>query len=82
MRKLKRILALLAAILLIAMYVVTLIFGLSANPAAKNMLMASIACTVILPCLIYGFMLVARVLDNRNAPDQSENQKRKDSQKQ
>lgn len=65
MKKLKRILALIGAILLIAMYLVTLVLGILASPATKNMLMASIACTVIIPCLIYGFMLVARVLDNR-----------------
>ena len=67
MKKLKRIMALIGAILLIAMYVVTLIHGLMASPATKNMLMASIACTVILPCLLYGMMLVARVLDNRSS---------------
>ncbi len=65
MQKAKRILALIGAILLAGMYIVTLILGIIASPATKNMLMASIACTVIIPCLIYGFMLVARVLDNR-----------------
>ena len=65
MQKAKRILALIGAILLVGMYIVTLILGIIASPATKNMLMASIACTVIIPCLIYGFMLVARVLDNR-----------------
>lgn len=65
MQKLKRILALIGAILLAGMYLVTLVLGLIASPATKNMLMAAIACTVIIPCLIYGFMLVARVLDNR-----------------
>ena len=72
MKKLKRIMALIGAILLIAMYVVTLILGLMASPATKNMLMASIACTVILPCLLYGMMLVARVLDNRNSSDRDD----------
>ena len=66
MQKAKRILALIGAILLAGMYIVTLILGIIASPATKNMLMASIACTVIIPCLIYGFMLVARVLDNRD----------------
>jgi membrane protein implicated in regulation of membrane protease activity len=66
MKKLKRIFALLGAILLAGMYLVTLILGLMANEASKDMLMASIACTVFVPCLIYGMMLIARVLDNRN----------------
>lgn len=66
MQKLKRILALLGAAALIIMYLITLILGLTASPDTKGMLMASIACTVIIPCLLYAFMLVARVLDNRH----------------
>lgn len=69
MQKLKRVLALLGAVFLIAMYIVTLILGLTASPATKNMLMAAIACTIIIPCLFYAFMLIARVLDNRGHMD-------------
>lgn len=68
MQKLRRILALLGVILLVGMYLVTLVFALSANPNANNLLMASIVCTVIVPCLLYGMILVTRVLDNRH-PD-------------
>lgn len=80
MQKLKRIMALLGAILLIGMYLVTLGLGLTASPNTKGMLMASIACTVIIPCLLYGFMLVAKVLDNRGLtkedfPDAPEDKK-------
>lgn len=66
MKKAKRIFALLGAVLLAGMYLITLILALSANPASKNMLMASIVCTVIIPCLFYGMMLVARVLGTRH----------------
>ena len=65
MQKIKRILALLGAVCLAGMYLVTLVLGLTASPDTKNMLMASVACTVIIPCLIYGFLLIARILDNR-----------------
>ena len=74
MQKIKRILALIGAILLVGMYVITLVFALSSNPNSKNMLMASIACTIIIPCLLYAFMLIARVLDNQQ---DSENKKEK-----
>lgn len=67
MQKLRRILALLGAVLLAGMYVAAFIFSLSADPNAKNMLMAAIACTVIVPCLLYGMMLVTRILDNRGS---------------
>lgn len=66
MQKLKRILALIGALLLLGMYGVTLFLGLTANPASQNMLLASIACTVIVPCLLYGMILITRVLDNRD----------------
>lgn len=66
MKKAKRILALVGAILLIAMYLITLILAIFASPATKGMLMAAIGCTIVLPCLLYGMMLIAKVLDNRN----------------
>lgn len=65
MKKTKRILALVCAALLILMYLITLVLAFLASPAAKGMLMAAIACTVVLPCLIYGILLIARILDNR-----------------
>ena len=66
MQRIKRILAFIGARLLLGMYGVTLFFGLTANPASQNMLIASIACTIIVPCLLYGMILVTRVLDNRD----------------
>ncbi len=67
MQKLKRIFALIGAILLIGMYVVVLILGLTASPATNGALMAAIACTVVIPVLIYAMMLMARVLGTRNS---------------
>lgn len=66
MQKIKRILAFVGALVLLGMYGATLFFGLTANPASQNMLIASIACTIIVPCLLYGMILVTRVLDNRD----------------
>lgn len=76
MQKLKRILALLCAVLLAGMYLATLVLSLSAAPGAKNMLMAAIACTVILPCLIYGMTIVTHVLDNRSRAEGDEPEKK------
>lgn len=69
MKKLKQILALLGAILLVGMYLVTLYLGLTSSPATQNMLMASIVCTVVIPVLLYAMLLVTRVLDNREKSD-------------
>lgn len=73
MKKAKRILALVGAILLIIMYLITLILAIFASPATKGMLMAAIGCTIVLPCLIYGMMLIAKVLDNRHHDSQDQN---------
>lgn len=51
MQKLKRILALLGAALLAAMYIATLVLALSGNPNTPNILMATIACTIPDPIL-------------------------------
>lgn len=59
--KLKRIFALIGALLLFAMYASTLIFALIDSPAAQGLLRASIVCTVIFPILLYGYALVYRV---------------------
>lgn len=72
MKKMKRILALLGAAILIGMYLAVLILGLTASPATKNMLMAAIVCTVIFPCLLYGMILLARVLGSRRDPEEED----------
>ncbi len=83
MQKLRRILALLGVVILVGMYVVTLVFALSSSPNANNMLMASIVCTVIVPCLLYGMILITRVLDNRHLSDRDkETENTKNSKKQ
>ena len=58
--KTKRILAAIGAFLLFAMYAGTLAFALIDHPA-QDLLMASIACTIILPVLLYAYTLVYRL---------------------
>lgn len=61
MKNLKRILAAIAAILLIAMYVSTLVFAFIDHSKTLGLLKASIACTIILPCLLYAYSLVYKI---------------------
>ena len=70
--KTKRILAAIGAFLLFAMYASTLVFALIDHPAAQDLLMASIACTIILPVLLYAFTLVYR-LTKSNEDGSNEN---------
>ncbi len=62
MKKLQRILAIIGVVLLVGMYLITLVFALMDSPMASRLLMASIACTVVIPVLLYAFQLVYRVL--------------------
>lgn len=62
MKKLKRIFAWIGIILLLGMYLVTFLLGVMGNEATKDMLLASIACTVFVPVLLYAIIMLARLL--------------------
>ncbi len=61
MKNAKRILALIAAILLFGMYLCTFIFALIGSPHSIDLLWASVACTIIVPVFLYGYMLVFKL---------------------
>lgn len=69
MKKAKRILALTGAILLVCLYAATLVFALMDSPAASGLLKAAVTATILVPVLLYAFILVARLL-NRNDGDE------------
>ena len=64
MKKIKQILALIGVVLLVCMYAATLIFALIDSPAASGLFRASVAATILVPVLLYAFILVARLLKN------------------
>ena len=57
MKKAKRILALIGVIFLVAMYLSTLIFSLIDSPLASDLLKGSVAATILVPVVLYGFVL-------------------------
>lgn len=71
MKKIKRILALLGVFLLIAMYLCTLIFALIDSPAVFGLLKAAIAATILIPVILYGLLMVTRLLKD-DSKDNSE----------
>lgn len=83
MKNKKRILALVGAIALVLMYISTLVFAFIDPDASGGLLKASIACTVILPVLLYAYSLVYRltkknndnsdILDEESTHDSAEN---------
>ena len=60
MKKSKRIMALIGAILLILLSVSTLIFAFIDSVVSQKLLMAAIAATILLPVLLYIYTLFSR----------------------
>ena len=67
MNRLKRIFALAGAVLLACMYIATLVFALIDSPAASGLFRASVAATILIPVLLYGYILIARLLGNQDS---------------
>ena len=74
MKKAKRILALITVVILVLLYAATLIFALIDSPFAFSMFKACIGMTVVLPCLLYIYMWIYKVL-NRNSKDDIDSEK-------
>lgn len=64
----KQILALAGIILLVAMYVCTLIFAIINSPQTQVLFRASLACTVIIPVILYVFLMAARMVRPSKSP--------------
>ena len=60
MKKSKRIMALIGAILLVLLYVSTLIFAFIDSVVSQKLLMAAIAATILLPVRLYRYTLFSR----------------------
>ncbi len=74
----KRILALAGAVILAVMYIITLVFALSGSENYWGMLMASVAATIIVPVVLYGYSLVYRLLKGKAFDVPGEGYKEKD----
>lgn len=70
MKKTKRILALIGAVFLAALYLSTLIFALMKSELAVSLLKISVFCTIVIPVLLYGYILIYRVL-NKSKEDKN-----------
>ena len=71
-KKLKKILAWIGIIVLLSLYLITFIVGVTGGPQTKNLLLACIALTVIVPVLLYAMMLLAKVLSGKNSDPSGE----------
>ena len=71
MKKSKRIMALIGAILLVLLFVSTLIFAFIDSVVSQKLLMAAIATTILLPVLLYIYSLFSRT-SHTNDSDSNE----------
>lgn len=74
MKKTKRILAFTGALLLICMYLCTLAAALVNFSWANDLLKASVAGTILIPVLLYGYILIARLLSNNSEDEDKHNE--------
>ncbi|MBO5198808.1 MAG: hypothetical protein J6B85_09875 [Lachnospiraceae bacterium] len=76
----KRIAAIAGIAVLVLMYLLTLIAAITAKPYANGLFMASAVCTVIIPILLYGFIVIYKLVhkeDDENTMSLREFRKKK-----
>lgn len=81
----KRGLALFSAILLFLLYGTSVVCAFLGSPLAKNILMASIFCSICLPAALYGYTILLRYMKEQNKNlflfDEAANKAAEESQK-
>lgn len=72
MQKLKRILAWIGILVLGGLYLTTFVASIFQSEFSANLFMASLYCTAIVPIMLYGCMLVYKMLKKNNSNDSEE----------
>lgn len=89
MKKVKQILAIIAIVLLVGLYLSTLVFAIIGSSDTMVMFKAAIFSTVVIPVLIWAYSMIFRLLKNHfslrddntdKANENSTDSKTKDSQ--
>ncbi len=61
-----RIIALVGAILLVLLYVVTLVAGLTTSPASAGLFKACLGASILLPIMLWCYLFLAKSWARRN----------------
>jgi protein-S-isoprenylcysteine O-methyltransferase Ste14 len=77
MKKLKQITAIIVVILLIGLYVTTLLTAIFDPTATRSWFRASIFATVVVPVLLWAYMMIFRFITKNNEPDEDSDTKDK-----
>lgn len=69
----KRIVAWIAIVLLVGMYVITLVFSLIDSPLARQLFHASLYCTVFIPVISWVFIMVLNLVKGQGSNTENNN---------
>ncbi len=72
MAKTKRVLAIIGVVLLLGCYVSTLISALMGSDATQGLFMASLFCSIGLPIVLYGYMILFKYLKSKSEPKEKD----------
>lgn len=70
MEKGKRIVAIAAVVILLALYVVTFVSALLSTPTAQKIFKVSLLATLVIPIVVYVYLLVYRLIFGEKANDE------------
>lgn len=65
----KRVLAIIALILIGILYPATLVLAFIDSPLARSFLMAALFCTIVLPAILYGYLVFSERFGNKGQED-------------
>lgn len=72
MKKGKRILAMIGVVVLVVLYLITLISAIFATPATKDFFMLSLIATILIPLIVYIYMLIVRLIFGKDSDEELE----------
>ena len=64
--RMKKIAAWAGIVLLAGIYLITFVLGITGNAQTKDLLMACVICTVLVPVLMYAMIMITRTLSGEN----------------
>ncbi len=70
----KRIAAIIGLCLIAAMYMATIIFALLDSPFARSCLMASLFCTIVIPVVIYGYLMFLNLCNGKSEKKETDSE--------
>lgn len=77
-KKTKQILAIAAVVLLAGLYIATLILSLMKSEMAQSLFRGAVACTILIPCLLYVYMMAYKMLKGKGHDDKPQTLDTKD----